>query len=72
MKYPADHGSEPGGCLQWIEPLAKSVTVWKPDPTMPTPALDQHCKVWAKPKPYTTYEKASVVLSSPRYQYCTN
>ncbi|KAL6718589.1 hypothetical protein ACLMJK_004681 [Lecanora helva] len=23
---------------------------------METPALNQHCKVWAKPKPYTTYE----------------
>ena len=37
--------------------MAKSVSVRKPDPGMSTPALDQHCKVWAEPKPYTTYEK---------------
>ncbi|MCJ1405147.1 hypothetical protein MMC11_008373 [Xylographa trunciseda] len=47
---------KPGGYLQWFEPLAMSVTVWKPDSNMQTPALEQHCKVWAKPKPYTTYE----------------
>ncbi|KAF6222573.1 hypothetical protein HO133_000618 [Letharia lupina] len=47
---------KPGGYLQWFEPLAKSVSVWKPDPNMPSPALDRHCKIWAKPKPYTTYE----------------
>ena len=53
---PLTDGVEPGGYLQWFEPLAMSVSVWKPDPNMPTPALDQHCKVWAKLKPYTTYE----------------
>ena len=52
-----DHGPGPADYLQLFEPLAKSVSLWKPDPSMPSLALDQHCRVRAKPKPYTTSKR---------------
>ncbi|MCJ1240312.1 hypothetical protein MMC14_008313 [Varicellaria rhodocarpa] len=34
---------------------------------METPALDKHCKAWAKPKPYTTYDHGLEAVTSDRH-----
>ncbi|MCJ1479796.1 hypothetical protein MMC13_008482 [Lambiella insularis] len=47
---------KPGGYLQWFDALALSTSVYKPDPAMLTPALEQHSKVWKKPYEYTSYD----------------
>ena len=51
-----DCNVEPGGYLEWIEPLPHLATVYKPSPNIPTPALERHVQIFKKPYEYSSYE----------------
>jgi hypothetical protein len=56
MSPQADFPLEPGGFLQWFEPLPNTARVVARNGGAPHPACDKLVETWKKPTPTSSYQ----------------